>query len=196
VVVGYDFRFGLNRKGTVDLLKKYIPTWFDQVTVIEQQSHQDLPISSTLIRDKVKQGDLATAHELLGRPYQLYGTVIQGQGRGRGIGFPTANLETSGQILPPNGVYGVQVREESLDAPPTLGVMNIGNVPTFNDQHNIHVEAHLLDYQNDLYGKRLIVDILKPIRGEQKFASPQELVQQIHQDIQVFRDWMKSTETR
>lgn len=183
VVVGYNFHFGLNRTGTVELFSKQIPRLFDRVTVISQQQHDHHTISSTYIRNKILHGDFDSAQKLLTRPFQLYGTVVRGQGRGRTIGFPTSNLETGEQLLPQKGVYSVSVRIANLSASPIPGIMNIGTIPTFTNQQHQTVEVHLLDFDEDLYGKNLIVDIRQFIRKEKKFSSAEELIKQIHEDI-------------
>jgi riboflavin kinase / FMN adenylyltransferase len=191
IVVGYNFHFGANRDGTIESFQEQIPGIFDKVHIIKPQTFQNEVISSTLIRNTLLQGHLETAAQLLGHPYQLFGKIINGDGRGRSIGFPTANMETHGQIFPPNGVYGVQARIGALDKTAIQGVMNIGMVPTFLHEQRISVEVHLLDFHDDIYGQELIVDILLPIRNERKFASPQELVEQIKNDIHVFETWYK-----
>ena len=191
IVVGYDFHFGRERKGTAALLQSYVPSEFDEVTVIEQMRLENDTISSTNIRRSIQLGELDRAANLLGRPYQLYGQVTEGDGRGREIGFPTANLNTSGQILPPKGVYGVRFRKESINAHGEWGVMNVGTIPTFKEGEQLSVEIHLLDSNENLYGITAIVDILQFIRPEQKFPNPNALIAQIHSDIQTFRDWIE-----
>ncbi|MDX9753105.1 MAG: bifunctional riboflavin kinase/FAD synthetase [bacterium] len=188
IVVGYNFHFGRHREGTTTLLQSQIPHRFDRVTIIERLGFGKTPISSTLIRYKISQGDLQTAEQLLGRPYQITGKVIRGEGRGSQLGLPTANLDTKNQILPPNGVYGVMVRQGDLDAPAIPGVMNIGVVPTFHSIPKIQVEIHLLDFHGDLYDQILLADVVRFLRPEQKFASVDELVGQIHADIHMFQD--------
>lgn len=190
VVVGFNFCFGFMREGTPDLLRQYVPGHFDSVKVVDQQKFEGEAISSTLIRQKILNGELRQAQRLLDRPYQLAGTVVRGDGRGRKIGIPTANIDTSQQVLPPNGVYGVSVRIRDLDAPSYWGVMNIGNVPTFTDQKKRTTEVHLLNHEENLYDQYLIVDIHDKIRDERKFSGPSELVAQIYNDITTFRQYV------
>ncbi|RJP22517.1 MAG: bifunctional riboflavin kinase/FAD synthetase [Candidatus Omnitrophota bacterium] len=187
IVVGYNFAFGKGREGNVHMLKACESDQFERVTIVDRLMYEEQPISSTLIRGKLYQGELSEVHKLLGRSYQLFGQVVRGNGRGKTIGFPTANLNVGGQIVPPNGVYGVRVREESLHQPPRLGVMNIGVVPTFESKEIRSIEIHILDCHENLYGKNLIVDILYYLRGEQKFSGPPQLIEQIQKDIAVFR---------
>lgn len=191
IVVGFNFAFGRNREGKPEMLQQKSPAEFDRVTIVEPMSHNGETISSSRIRQSVQTGDLDHAADLLGHPVQIAGGVIKGDQRGRSIGFPTANIDYSNQLLPPNGVYGVRARKNSLNADPYWGVMNIGVVPTFKDQPKRTVEVHLLDFNEDLYGSGLIVDVLANIRVEQKFDGPQPLIDQIHRDITAFRQWIK-----
>ncbi|MEW6235892.1 MAG: riboflavin biosynthesis protein RibF [Candidatus Omnitrophota bacterium] len=190
IVVGYNFRFGHDREGDAELLLSRVPSQFERVTVVQQQQDHDLTISSTVIRDIIAQGDLKKASDLLGRPYQVAGIVIQGDGRGKSIGLPTANLDVSEQVIPPGGVYGVRVRLDALEAPPLWGVMNVGFVPTFKLNASPRCEVHLLDYDDDLYGRYVIADILLHLRNERKFSGKDELLAQIRQDILQFQKWI------
>lgn len=187
LVVGFNFRFGYNREGSARLLNRFVPSVFDAVDVIEQQFSGDIPISSSRVRKAIMKGNLEETRALLGRSYALAGSVIPGDGRGRTIGFPTANLQLSDQVVPPNGVYGVRARLESVNAEPLWGVMNIGQIPTFTDGSQRAIEIHLLDFHGDLYSQNMIAEVMEFIRSERKFSSPQELIQQIHTDIQTFR---------
>ncbi|MBN2325733.1 MAG: bifunctional riboflavin kinase/FAD synthetase [Candidatus Omnitrophica bacterium] len=187
LVVGFNFRFGHNREGTTDLLCDLVPSAFEAVTVIDQMFHDEIPISSSRIRQALSEGSLSDVESLLGHPYVIAGEVIRGDRRGRRIGVPTANLQSGEQILPPNGVYGVRVKVDHLDAPPRWGVMNIGNIPTFTDQTNRTIEVHLLDFEGDVYNRYLMIEIIQFIRKERKFGGPAELIAQIHADIESFR---------
>lgn len=191
IVVGFNFTFGRDREGSPDLLMQKSPKPFDQVTVIESMSHNGEPISSSRIRQSVLAGDIRHAAELLGHSIQIAGEVVKGDLRGRSIGFPTANIDFNHQLLPPNGVYGIRAMRNHLDAEPIWGVMNIGVVPTFKDMPQRTAEAHLLDFNGDLYGENLIVDVLTRIRGEVKFEGPHQLIEQIRSDIAAFRQWIK-----
>lgn len=187
VAAGFNFRFGYKRKGSPQMLKQYVPSLFDAVDVLEQQFQDEIPISSSRIREALAEGNLLETANLLGRSYAIAGLVVPGDGRGKTIGVPTANIQSEEQILPPNGVYGVRVRLESLNAAPLWGVMNIGQIPTFTDRARRTVEVHLLDYQGDLYGRYLIVEVMRFLRPERKFSGAPELIQQIQTDIQTFR---------
>jgi riboflavin kinase / FMN adenylyltransferase len=187
IIVGYNFHFGHNRQGSADMLKTLSINSFDEIVVIEQQFHDDAPVSSSRIRQSVIQGNLSEAANLLGRPYFFAGNVINGDGRGRSIGFPTANVNIDAQAIPPHGVYGVRVRLDHIDAAPLNGVMNIGNVPTFTDESHTTAEVHILDFNEDIYDRFIIVEFVELLRHEKKFSSKDELVNQIKLDIGTYK---------
>jgi riboflavin kinase/FMN adenylyltransferase len=141
----------------------------------------DRPISSTWVRELLKAGDLEGAAKLLGHPYCLEGPVIEGARRGRQLGFPTANvMPAEGWALPPDGVYFVRVEVAGQDLP---GVANLGSRPTFNENQRL-LEAHLLDYEGDLYGRDIRVCFVEQIRPIQKFDSLDDLRAQIQRDVE------------
>ncbi len=183
LVVGYDFRFGHQRSGTVDLLEAAAATHGYQVTVVSAISVAGLTVSSSNIRQLVQRGEVADASRLLGRFYAIEGTVVEGFRRGATIGFPTANVQSVNEIIPQTGVYAVRVtwREQPYD-----GVANVGYNPTFGNDA-LSVEAHLFDFQADLYGETIRVAFVEKIRDERKFASVDELVSQISQDAKQAR---------
>jgi riboflavin kinase / FMN adenylyltransferase len=192
ISVGQDFRFGSKRSGTANDLQIIAAKYNIPVTIVplhicdgNSQSPGER-ISSSLIRQNLQDGNIHRANQLLGRPYNLQGKVIQGQQLGRTIGFPTANLEIPPiKFLPHLGVYAVRVfligetTEENSFV--SFGVMNIGDRPTVNGV-NISVEVHLLNWSGDLYGKKISVQLEKFIRPERKFTSLEELKLQIVQD--------------
>jgi riboflavin kinase / FMN adenylyltransferase len=190
ISVGFNFRFGCKRCGSVEDLKAM---WGDRVNIVpEQLMHNALDrkdgdaqvrISSSAIRAALAQGDIDTAHKLLGRPYSLIGKVVVGQQMGRKLGFPTANLKLDPQkFLPRDGVYAVQVM--NLAAEPMAAVMNIGVRPTIAGDKQRTVEVHLLNWSGDLYGQELWVNLVKFLRPEQKFDSLDALKQQIKADCE------------
>ncbi|WP_103126079.1 bifunctional riboflavin kinase/FAD synthetase [Nostoc cycadae] len=202
ISVGQDFCFGKQRQGTAKDLQLLAANYNIPVTIVPLQTHTDNlsdsgfvslpPISTSLIRQCLESGDIKSANLCLGRPYTLFGIVIQGQQLGRTIGFPTANLQIpSDKFLPRQGVYAVTVSILS-DIPDAttpqliLGVMNIGNRPTVNGT-NSSVEVHLFDWSGDLYGQQLAVQIIEFLRPEQKFASLEALKNQIQQDSTIAR---------
>jgi len=180
IYVGNDFKFGINREGDVDYLKKYFDE--DSVHTIEDYEHNNEKISSTLIRSFLSEGLIEHANEALGYEYSLTGTVIKGDQRGSQIGFPTANLNIDKSIqIPKNGVYKVDVL---LNEYLYEGIMNIGYKPTVSEGTKQSLEVHIFDFNDDVYGAELTVHFKKFIRDEIKFSSIDELIQQISKDIE------------
>ena len=179
VVVGYACQFGKNRAGNAERLVQLSTGYAFDVSVVPPTEVAGAPVHSTRIREALAQGDLQLSSQLLGRPYSLIGTVVHGDGRGRTIGFPTANIETQNQVYPPNGVYAIRAKLEErwLD-----GVLNIGMRPTFNGV-NIQVEGHFFNFDEIIYGKPVEIFFVEKIRSERKFPNPELLIQQIQRDI-------------
>lgn len=180
VVVGDDFRFGAERLGNIDLLiaqgHKYGFTAIKTESFLGQQGQR---ISSTVIRQALSQNDFVTCEAMLGRPYSISGRVVHGNALGRTIGFPTANIALNNVKLAVKGVYAVEVK--GLGPHVLLGVANIGTRPTISGEKQ-QLEVHLLDFNQNLYGKHIEVVIRKKIRNEQRFGSLDELKQQIAKD--------------
>ncbi|MDZ7965556.1 MAG: bifunctional riboflavin kinase/FAD synthetase [Nostoc sp. DedSLP03] len=208
ISIGQDFCFGEKRSGTAQDLQLLAAKHNIPVTIVPLQTYtgdsstqtscvsttptQDARISTSLIRQNLEQGDIKNANLLLGRPYTLLGDVVQGQQLGRTIGFPTANLQLPKEkFLPRQGVYAVRVFTlgETSDtvSSENLGVMNIGNRPTVNGTYS-SAEVHLFDWSGDLYGKKLVVQLVKFLRPEQKFPSLEALKTQIQLDCVVARE--------
>jgi len=182
ITVGYDHRFGRDRGGDVDLLRECGDRFGFAVDVIPPQKVDQDVVSSRRIRELLTEaGDVSRAAEMLGRPYALEGVVARGEGRGRQIGFPTANiaLEDSRKLVPKRGVYAV--RATTPNGTTHGGMMNIGRRPTF-DEMEVTVEVHLFDFDGDLYGDRLSVQFLQRLRDEQKFDSADALAMQLSED--------------
>jgi len=182
ITVGYDHRFGRDRGGDVDLLRECGDRFGFAVDVIPPQKVDQDVVSSRRIRELLTEaGDVSRAAEMLGRPYALGGVVARGEGRGRQIGFPTANiaLEDSRKLVPKRGVYAV--RATTPNGTTHGGMMNIGRRPTF-DEMEVTVEVHLFDFDGDLYGDRLSVQFLQRLRDEQKFDSADALAMQLSED--------------
>jgi len=181
VCVGADFAFGHNRSGNVGLLRRLGAEMGFAVHGIAAVLLDGKVISSTRIREAIRSGDLALAGQMLGRAYSLAARVMPGDRLGRQLGFPTANLGATGLALPPNGVYAARAlaRGGAFRA-----VVNIGFRPTLqNPDPPLRVEAHLLDFDADLYGEEVEVTFLDKLRGEKKFGSMNELKEQIARDI-------------
>ena len=179
VVVGYACQFGKNRAGNAERLVELSQGYAFDVSVVPPTQVDGAPVHSTRIRKALAQGDLQQSTQLLGRPYSLLGTVVHGDGRGRQIGFPTANIETQNQVYPPNGVYAIRAKLEDRWLE---GVLNIGMRPTFNGL-NLQVEGHFFNFDEIIYGKPVEVFFVEKIRSERKFPSPEFLIQQIQSDI-------------
>lgn len=180
LVIGYDHRFGKNREGGFDYLKNNADRFKINLVEIPRQEIESLTISSTKIREALSRGDILTANGLLGRPYSFEGLVKKGRQLGRTIGFPTANVHVAKKykLIPSNGVYAVKV---NLRGQTFNGVMNIGERPTV-DGKGITQEVHILDFDDDIYGETLRVEILDFIRPETKFSTVEKLVDQIKDD--------------
>jgi riboflavin kinase / FMN adenylyltransferase len=181
ICVGAEFVFGYKRSGNVTLLKNLGAELHFQVHGLSAVSLDGQPVSSTRIREAIRAGNLDDASQMLGRPYAICGKIITGDKLGRQFGFPTANLDVTGLVLPPHGVYSAITKWND-------GIyhvaLNIGVRPTVaTGKPELRVEAHLLDFEGDLYGQELEIEIGEKLRDEKKFASPEELRQQIAQDI-------------
>lgn len=180
IVVGYDYSFGRGREGNIELLKEMGQTGGFLVHVAEPVHIGDRLVSSTAIRELLQEGNLPDAKLLLGRDYQISGQVVKGMNRGgRLLGFPTANLDPIDELVPRVGVYAVHV---VIDDTVFEGVTNIGYNPTFG-KGPFSVETHILDFERDLVGKDIIIRFKKRLRNEKKFASIDELSDQIRKDV-------------
>ncbi len=190
LVVGYDFTYGRARAGTVETLREAAAVRGAQVHVVPQVSVEGVVVSSSRVREYILEGRVSAARRLLGRWFDLEGTVVTGQGRGRTIGWPTANVDTPNELRPAAGVYAVRLRLEG-EGGWLGGVANIGVKPTFGGSE-VTVEAHLFDFQADLYGKRLRVQFIERLRPERRFGSIAELSNQIHRDAETAREVIAS----
>jgi len=180
LMIGYDHRFGKNREASVEDLIRYGESYNFEVTVIPAQDISSITVSSTKIRDAIKISNFKKVNQFLGRPYELNGKVIKGNGVGRTIKYPTANIEIKEiyKLIPPKGVYLVKIY---LGENEFSGMMNIGNRPTINGL-NQTIEVHIFDFDKDIYGKNLKVCFLKKIRKEKKFDSLPSLKSQLKKD--------------
>lgn len=178
--IGYDHRFGRNREATVEDLKSYGQQYDFKVNIISAQQIATIAVSSTKIREAIALGDFVKVHHFLGRPFQLRGTVTKGEGIGRKLAFPTANLNVNipYKIIPPQGVYLVSIL---LEKGVFYGMMNIGTRPTLSGK-NESIEIHIFDFNEDLYGKMIIVCLYEKIRDERKFDSLEALKTQLIKD--------------
>lgn len=187
LVIGDDFRFGRRREGDFDLLRQTgLRAGFDVVDTPSVLIDGER-ISSTLIREALLAGDLARAARLLGKPYEVCGRIIHGQKRGRLMGFPTANLLMQRKNTPIQGVFAVTMR--GLSELPLPGVANVGVRPTLAGDETVLLETHLLDFNGDLYGKRVEVEFHQKLREERRFSGIPELRTQIEKDITAARSY-------
>ncbi len=183
VVVGYDFRFGRMARGDAAMLAEYAAAHGVDVEVMEPVASEGLKVSSSRIRRAIGAGDVETAARLLDRPFHVRGRVAVGAKRGRTLGFPTANLQTDWELIPANGVYaGIAV----VDGARVATGVSVGTNPTFGDEPR-RIEAHLIDWSGDIYGREIAVHFLARLRDEARFPNVQALVAQMHADIDAAR---------
>lgn len=185
LLVGDDFRFGYQRKGDIALLEKYAAENHFIVSVVPKLEYGSDVVSSTRIRAALKNADLTEAAELLGRPYSISGRVVAGDKRGRQLGFPTANIRLQRLVSPVHGVYAVRVKGYNNRV--LYGVANIGSRPTIAGKQFL-LETHIFDFNADLYGQHLEIELLQKIRAEKKFTSLDELKAQIIEDATKAKD--------
>jgi riboflavin kinase/FMN adenylyltransferase len=196
VYVGYDFHFGRDREGSMRLLTETGPRLGFSVTIIPEVTIDGRDVNSTRIRELLSQGDVREAERLLGRPFRARGVVVEGMRRGRTLGFPTANLAPENEVLPEAGVYAGRTRFVD-DGDPRRGteiptVTNVGLRPTFGAGHGFVAEAHLIDFDGDVYGRRVDLSFELRLRGEHRFPSPEALREQIARDVVQARRWLES----
>jgi riboflavin kinase/FMN adenylyltransferase len=181
IVVGYDFTYGTKRSGNVESLAADAQRLGIALHVVPQVTVDGLVASSTKIRELLLEGNVAGARLLLGRDFDVDGEVVRGAGRGRTIGVPTANVNPEGELLPKPGIYAVTV---SVDGgAPIAAAASLGTNPTFVEGGALTLEAHLLDWEGDLYGRRVRVAFRERIRAEERFSTVEALVAQIRRDV-------------
>lgn len=187
VYVGYDFRFGRDREGSMRMLTELGPHLGFAVTIIPEVTIDGEDVNSTRIRELVSQGEVETAARLLGRPYAVRGRVGEGDRRGRTIGFPTLNLEPENELLTATGVYAGRVRFLDAGDPPAearfVAVTNVGRRPTFDAGERIVCESFLLDFDREVYGRQVEVTFLERLRSERRFPGVEALRAQIAADV-------------
>ena len=183
MVVGYDHRFGRNREGSINDLKEYSDLYGYQIEEIAAQEVSDIRVSSTKIRLALEQGDVDSAADFLGYNYMLSGTVVHGNGLGRKIGFPTANVscEFDWKLVPGTGVYAAWIEIEDQKLP---AMVNIGTRPTVTNSEEVRIEAHVIDWNGDLYEKEVRLEFVSRLRNEQPFDSVESLARQLQTDKQ------------
>lgn len=184
VVIGHDFRFGRDREGDFEFLQKRGAVHGFQVEAVPAVEVDGRPVSSSRIRALIQAGEIRRANRLLGSAFAVEGEVVPGHQRGKLLGFATANLRWNADLIPAEGVYAAVAQWNDHSSP---AVVNIGFNPTFHDTE-LSLEAHLLNFQGDLYQKRVRLFFYRRLRGEIKFNSPEELIAQIRRDVQQARE--------
>lgn len=182
IVMGHDSHFGHNRQGNYEFLRLHASQYGYRVEYVEPLLWNNAPLSSSVIRNLLLQGKLETANELLGRPYRISGQVSHGISQGRNLGFPTANLfpDSPHQLIPKKGIYLCRVifPDKTL-----FGLTNIGISPTVKHTGITEIETHILDFNQEIYGMNISLELLKFLRDEEKFRSKQELINAISSDV-------------
>jgi riboflavin kinase/FMN adenylyltransferase len=189
LIIGYDHHFGKNREGNITQLTEYSHLYDFKVEEIPAQDIDDVSVSSTKIRRALATGNLKTANNFLGYNFMLNGNVVNGKKLGGKIGYPTANIDIkeSYKLIPKTGVYIVK---STIDEKTVFGMMNIGNRPTVNGNHQT-IEVHFFDFNQNLYDQNLTIELIYFLRDEEKFDSVEILIQQLKIDEETARDYIK-----
>ncbi|MGO3690396.1 MAG: bifunctional riboflavin kinase/FAD synthetase [Psychroflexus halocasei] len=180
IIIGYDHRFGRNRTANIDDLRDFGKKYNFSVEEISKQDIDEVAVSSTKIRNALNQGDIELANSYLTQAFQLTGEIVRGKGLGKELGYPTANLKIKEdyKLIPREGVYVVQ---SEIDEKLYFGLMNIGTNPTF-DEVDQSIETYFFDLNKDLYEQKISIQLLKRLRGEQKFDGPNQLIEAMNKD--------------
>src|SRR5437870_567581 len=189
-VVGPDFAVGRNRAGTIGVMREIGERLGFRVEVAPLLAEADEKVGSGAIRQALGAGDVERVGRLLGRPFSLRGPIVAGDRRGRALGFPTANIALGlDRALPAYGIFVTRayVRESSHESCTSIGIR-----PTFDVEPRPVVETFILDFDEDIYGREMQIDLLRRLRGEERFASAEALIAQIHKDIENTREWFKA----
>ena len=190
IIIGYDHRFGKDRKGGMKELQSFASDFGFDVEEIPEQDINDVAVSSTKIRNAILSGDAKTASEFLGYAFQLTGKVIKGDQLGRVLGFPTANLfiEESYKLIPSDGIYAVSIEfiPEETSSKTAKGMAYIGHRPTINGMSR-NIEVNIFDFDEDIYGQSIRINFLEHLRGDKKFNSLEELKEQLTKDEKAAR---------
>lgn len=190
IFVGFNYTFGKNAIGTTKYMEELSKKYDIKLNVVEPVKVKNEIVSSTIIRKYIKNGNLEKAEELLGYPIMISGEIIHGKKIGRKIGFPTANLKIVNKAYPPYGVYGVRIIFDSEKDNSYYGIMNIGKNPTLKPgEHSI--EVNIFDFDKNVYGEKIIIELIKFIRYEKKFKVAEELIKEIKNDIKIWKEWLE-----
>lgn len=184
--LGYDFAFGANKEGDHDLVHAVCLPRNIQVEIQPKFEVEGTLVSSSHIREQIMSGLVESVEKILARPFYLEGVVIKGEGRGKKIGFPTANIQVSHDLIVPH--KGVYVTRTIYNGMTFNSITNIGNNPTFKDSDQLHIETNLFDFNNEIYGEYLDIQFIKKIRDEKKFSTVNELIGQITNDVELAKN--------
>jgi len=184
VIIGYDHHFGKGRGGDQDFLYTMGNNFGFEVSIIPEYKMNNVTVSSSTIRRALLEGKISEANEYLGRQYAFTGTVIEGDKRGRELGFPTANLriDDEDKLLPALGIYAVEV---TINDNKKQGLLSIGRRPTFYELGDVVPEVYLFDFDENIYGEEITVSLVERIRGEEKFSSADELMAKMNKDKEI-----------
>jgi riboflavin kinase/FMN adenylyltransferase len=185
--IGYDFAFGANKTGSYDELESLLKGMPIKVNQFKEYKKNGDKTSSSDIRKAILNGNIADANKLLGRNYSLAGVVVKGEGRGRKIGFPTANISIHSDLIYP--AHGVYISQTETNGMTYNSVTNIGLNPTFERANPLNIETNIFDFNDNIYGEKIRVTLLKRIRDEVKFNSVNELINQIDDDVKTSKDY-------
>lgn len=182
VVVGTDFQFGYNKRGDTHMLKAFEKQYGYRLIVIEKEKYEDRTISSTYVKEVLRDGEMELAEKLLGYRYSVSGTVERGKQLGRTLGFPTLNVEwPERKLIPPRGVYLCRV---FMGGQIYNGIANIGIKPTVSEEEKVRIESFLFGYSGDAYGEKIKIELLQFVRPEQKFSGKEQLKAVVDKDIE------------
>ena len=180
IFVGDDFRFGQNRTGTLDYFQEVGKHFGFKVNIVQSTRGGQKTASSTSIRQLISEGNLSRVGQLLGRRVSIMGTVTKGEARGQTLGYPTANIDPEGLVIPPLGVYAVYVM---IGPKKFSGMANVGVRPSFKSHNNrVNVEVHIFNFHKNLYSREIVIEFIKKIRDEKFFNTKEKLIQQLEQD--------------
>lgn len=193
IIVGQEFHFGRGRSGDGDFIKQYARDHGFSARIVERLEDDGTVVSSSRVREAISSGSVAVAEELLGRRFRLRGVVERGFARGRELGYPTANLMVVGELLVPDaGIYSGYVHVLNGRQDPRQGLIYIGTSPTFEPRDRT-VEAHILDFDGDLYARNIEIEFVSRIRGDEKFESVEALLDQIRRDEEATREILRES---
>ena len=194
IIMGYDSHFGYDRQGDYQFLRSHAAEFAYRVEYIEPLLHKGRPISSSLIRELLTAGDIQTANQLLGKPYRMLGDICHGTSQGRDFGFPTANLVLTNphQLVPKCGIY---LSKAFIDGQQFFGLTNIGSSPTVKHTGIVEIETYLIDFNQDVYGCPMELELHKFIREEKMFNSVEELIAAMQGDLKQAVAMLKGSES-